>query len=92
MYAGGHFIESRPRVIFEHPTLTVPFADRAEFLDFLFRARSLNPTRLIDFRVSSRELRRVVCTSVRNSTPVLRETGDLSNLPPTDDSTVVIHL
>lgn len=91
IYAGGYFVESRPRAIYEHPVLTIPFTNRAEFLDFLFRARAMLPTRLVTFRVSSRELRRVACTVTSNLTPVLRVDGDESDLPPTSSSYVIIR-
>ena len=94
VYAGGHFLASRPRASFESPVLTVPFDDRAEFLGFLFQARQMNPTSLIEFHVSAREPRRVVCRALYNRTPILRVRGDDENLPPAsnDDDLVVIHL
>ena len=90
VYAGGHFVESRPRASFDSPTLTVPFSNRAEFLDFLFQARSLSPTRLVGFRVLSREPRRVICISSHNYTPAIRVTGDTSDLP--EGESVIIQM
>ena len=90
VYAGGHFVETRPRATFVHPVLTVPFSTRAEFLDFLFQARSLSPTRLVSFHVTSRDVRRVTCTSSHNYTPALRVEGDQSDLTP--KPSVIIRL
>ena len=94
VYAGGHYVASRPRASLENSVLTVPFDDRAEFLDFLFQARQMNPTSLIEFTVEVREPRRVVCRALYNRTPILRVRGDEENLPPAanDDDLVVIHL
>ena len=92
VYGGGHLAEIRPRATFRHPVLTIPFIDRDEYLDYVMQARQMNPTRLINFRVTSRNAREVICTSTFNMTPVLRVNGDVSNLPPAPGGRVVIQM
>ena len=92
VYAGGHYVASRPRATLDGNVLTVPFEDRADFLDFLFQARQMEPTQLIEFRVDSREPRRVTCVANFNRTPLLRLRDEVENTPPGYDDPVIISL
>ena len=92
VYAGGNYVASRPRAMFEHPVLTVPFETRADFLEFLFQARQMSPTRLVGFHVEERKARCVICQADFNHTPALRVNGDTENLPPAGDDPIIIQL
>ena len=72
--------------------LTVPFENRADFLEFLFQARQMSPTRLVGFHVEDRKARCVICVADYNHTPVLRVHGDIENLPPVSDDPIIIRL